>query len=140
MNTRTFAAFVIGLTAAGFASAQQVSLRATVPFSFVVGKTTLPAGEYQVSEGASLGTMIIQGAGVNAVSLTIPAEDQRPGVRPARLVFRGYGDRYYLSQVWGGGMSGSEILMTRSERDLTSRKHNPNQSGVAALREVALHQ
>jgi len=140
MKTRTLAAFVIGLTAAGFASAQEVSLRATVPFSFVVGNKTLPAGEYRVSETASLGAIIIKGAGVSAVSLTIPAVDQKSGPKIARMVFRGCGDRYYLSQVWGGDKSGTEVPMTCSERELTARKHNSNQAAVAALREVSLHQ
>jgi hypothetical protein len=139
MNTRTFAAFVIGLTAAGFASAQSVSLRATVPFSFAVGSKTLPAGEYRVCSGATQGTMIIQGPGIAAVSLTISAVDRNPGVKTARMVFRAYGDRYFLAQVWGDGNSGSEFPLTRSERELTAHKHNPNQTGVAALREIALH-
>jgi hypothetical protein len=139
MNLRTFAAFVIGLTAAGFASAQSVSLRANVPFSFVVGGKTLPAGEYRVSAGASAGATIIQGTGVAAVSLTIPTMGQNPGFKSARLVFRAYGDRYFLAQVWGDGKSGNEFPLTRSERELTAHKHNPNQAGVAALREIVLH-
>jgi hypothetical protein len=139
MKTRTLAAFVIGLTAAGLVSAQEASLRATVPFSFVVGSKTLPAGEYRVSMGVSQGTTIIHGAGVAAVSLTIPAVDQSGGAKTARLVFRGYGDRYFLSQVWSGGKSGSEFPVTRSESELTAHKHNPNQQAVAAIREVVLH-
>ena len=87
MKTRTLAAFVIGLAAAGFASAQEVSLRATVPFSFVVGNKTMPAGEYRVSMGVSQGTTIIHGAGVAAVSLTIPAVDQSGGAKTSSGYF-----------------------------------------------------
>jgi hypothetical protein len=137
MNTPTFAAFVIGLTAAGFASAQSVSLRATVPFSFVVGSETLPAGEYTISAEASLGTMIIQGTDIAKVSLTIPSVDQN-SAKTARLVFRAYGDRYFLAQVWGDGKNGSELLLTRTERELTAHKHNPSPV-VPTLREIVLH-
>jgi hypothetical protein len=139
MKTRTLAAFVIGLAAAGFASAQEVSLRATVPFSFVVGNKTMPAGEYRVREESALGTMLIQGAGQATLNVTTPVQGPRHGDNQARLVFRVYGDRYFLSQAWDGGEKGAEFYMTRSERELTAHKHAANQAGVAAIREVVLH-
>jgi hypothetical protein len=140
MNTRTFVAFVIGLSAAGFASAQSGTLHANVPFNFVVNGKTLPAGEYSVLPGSSVGTMIVKGIGqsAGAFSLTIPTVDRSVGRKAARLEFHAYGDRYFLYQIWTGGEQGSEMLQSRLERELLAHRNSPNHSVVATLRQIPL--
>jgi|HubBroStandDraft_5_1064220.scaffolds.fasta_scaffold231440_2 hypothetical protein len=137
MNTRTFAAFVIGLSAATFAAAQNGTLRATIPFNFVVNGKTLPAGEYSVQPSASLGSLIIKGVErpASVISLTVPVVDRSSRPVP-RLVFHVYGDRYFLSEAWSGDQ-GTKLTVSHSEREI-ARKHTVP-SGVAAIREVVLH-
>jgi hypothetical protein len=88
-----------------------------VPFEFVVGDGTLAAGEYRISR--TLGTAVaIQKADGNrsATRLTIEIES-RQDKQHARLVFRRYGDRYFLAEVWSGGDStGRQLLKSRQER------------------------
>src|SRR5580704_6612036 len=109
MNLRTFAAFVIGLAAAGTVSAQSVTLKAKIPFSFVVDGKSLPAGEYSVRQATSA-AMIIQGVDQSASTVTLVSPASAPGSRQEapRLVFNRYGDQYFLSQIWASGARGSE--------------------------------
>ncbi len=136
MNLRTLAAFVIGLAAAGAVSAQTVTLQAKIPFSFVVNGKSLPAGEYAVFQGSAPGTMMIRGAGNGAGALTrvVPPSDPSAHAGTARLVFHRYGERYFLSQIWTGADQGSQLPVTRTERELMAHGNDLKQEVVAALR------
>jgi hypothetical protein len=136
MNLRTLAAFVIGVAAAGTVSAQSVTLRAKIPFSFVVRGQTLPAGEYAMLPENGPYVIVIQGidhrAAVGAVVYATSGRSFRK--QTPRLVFNVYGNQYFLSQIWSSGDQGSQLPMSRSERELVAHRHVPSQSVVAALR------
>jgi hypothetical protein len=136
MNLRTLAAFVISLAAAGAVSAQSVTLQAKIPFSFAVNGKTLPAGEYVVFQGSAPGTMMIRGAGNGAGALTrvVPPAEPSAHTGTARLVFNRYGERYFLSQIWTGADQGSQVPVTRTERELIAHRNDAKQEVVAALR------
>jgi hypothetical protein len=136
MNLRTFAAFVIGVAAAGTVSAQSVTLRAKIPFSFAVGGQTLPAGEYAVAPPSGPGAIVIRGVDHHAavVAVVHATSDRSHRLQTPQLVFNRYGDRYFLSEVWSSGDKGSQLPMSHSERELTAHRQVPNQSVVAALR------
>jgi hypothetical protein len=100
---------LILLLAAGSAVAQTIYMKADVPFNFIVGKETLPAGQYTIE---SFGT-------VSGRTLLIRSEDNKPKalvntngaqVREAsqqsKLVFTRYGDRCFLSEI---RVRGSEL-------------------------------
>jgi hypothetical protein len=121
MNLRTLAAFVIGVAAAGTVSAQSVTLRAKIPFSFVVAGATLPAGEYTViPAGSAGGAILIRGIDHRAGALAMVLTTSAPSAHKetARLVFNRFGDQYFLSQVWPTGNHEYQLPVTRSERDL----------------------
>jgi hypothetical protein len=134
MNVRTFAAFVIGLAAAGTVSAQSVTLKAKIPFSFVIDSETLPAGEYSVRQ-ISPGTMIIKGVDHSAAAVTIvsPTSTQGGSQETSRLVFNRYGERYFLAQIWTDGVKGGQLPVSRHERELIASRAKVNQAVVAAL-------
>jgi hypothetical protein len=123
---------ITALLAVADASAQD-SLQAYVPFGFAVGGTTLQAGHYTVSQ-VSLGSVRIScsdcrgAATVMGRALYSPAAPSNP-----RLVFHRYGDRYFLSEVWGTANDGRQFPKTRQERELTSRSV-PANTTVAAVR------
>ncbi len=91
--------------AAGSAFAQSSEIRFSIPFNFVVNHTTLPAGDYAVSTmGVGAQVLVIRGTSNNSIMATNANHVQasRPS-KDTKLVFRRYGDRYFLAQVWKQG-------------------------------------
>jgi hypothetical protein len=103
-----------------------------VPFEFVVGDNTLPAGEYRITR--SLGNALtIRTADANAAAIRITNDIQPGKDRHARLVFHRYGDRYFLAEVWSGaGDMGRQLTKSRQERAIEREL-----SGVASKTEQA---
>ena len=103
--------------------AQTISLKGDIPFEFVVGKTTMPAGEYTVKAGATgfhpdvLRIEATNSHAVVNVNSNRLEDDKTPG--QARLVFNKYGNQYFLSRAWNGFASGGrELQESRTEREL----------------------
>ena len=100
--------------------AQSLGIEASIPFEFVAGDKTLPAGEYSVINFGNAGSLSIrnqssyEGALVitNAAQANVSSSNSQ-----AKLVFHRYGNQYFLAQVWGGYESlGRQLPMTREER------------------------
>ena len=85
-----------------------------VPFSFIVGTTELPAGDYVVTEDFSenQGVLRIESVNgrVNLYALSIAADEPRP--LQSELVFEKFENRYFLSKVAGEGGLSREIPLT----------------------------
>src|SRR6185436_3083912 len=91
------------------------TLTANVPFEFVVGDKTLPAGHYAVSAiGAGNDTLSIQGANHSALRLTNAIRTRDNESRA--LVFHRIGNTYFLSQVLAGDSYGWRLVKSRQER------------------------
>jgi hypothetical protein len=99
-------AFVLlTLVAAWTSLAQSVTTlaKAEIPFNFVVGQKTLPAGEYEIRPGNKFNqdVLCIKKVDSSAVASTITfgqgAKRQQSGLY---LVFNRYGSHYFLSEVW----------------------------------------
>jgi hypothetical protein len=74
-----------------------------VPFDFVVGKKTLPAGEYTIRENSASGpgaTLLIQNSKnkIAVIASTQPFELQNGKVKP-KLEFTQHQGQYFLSRV-----------------------------------------
>jgi hypothetical protein len=106
------------LAAAGYAQSVQ-DLQATVPFDFFVGSRTLPAGQYTFSQPVNSGAIVIRSDG-STPGVTILANRVESSGRKeiGQLVFHRYGDRYFLSEVWGTDHSGSQLPKTAQENKL----------------------
>jgi len=106
------------LLAAGSAFAQtDHEVRANVPFDFVVGKTTLPSGNYQIvrlSMASENVTIRSTNAKAAMIAYAGPQEVRQPSNR-TKLVFHRYGDRYFLSQIW---VEGSNHMRTLPKSNL----------------------
>ena len=110
----------------------------TIPFNFCVAGKTLPAGQYQIGRSTE-----------DAEGLVLRGTDRRKGVfvltrgiqneevqRESKLVFRRYGDQYFLGEVWISGRStGRELPSSRKERlaNQESAKHGSNPEKVAVV-------
>ena len=111
------------MLAAVTVSAQSERIRViNIPFSFIVGEKTLPAGEYTVEPNRkdSDNVWLVQSKEGHASALfstnTVRASETQ---EEARLVFHRYGGQYFLSQIWTpGGNTGRQLLMPRLESQL----------------------
>ena len=109
-----------------FASANaQLSnpIRAKIPFDFNVGDHKLPAGEYTFSRLSALSdnkVMSISSADASAhvFQSTVEARVLTPK-NDSTLVFRKYGDQYFLEQIWlDGEQEGTQVPESRNERTI----------------------
>ncbi len=90
-------------------------VRADIPFAFVVGNETLPAGTYTAKYNSNETTLVIQNLdhSRSAVSFTNAVRKGKSvvmGDDSPKLIFNRDGDQYVLAQVWvGGGLGGREL-------------------------------
>ena len=96
-------------------------VRADVPFDFIVGDKTIPAGRisaHGVSAAAS-GALTIQNADQGELALRVGRRVPGAGNSDqCKLVFHKYGDRYYLAQIWITGYEAWEVMKSKEERSL----------------------
>jgi hypothetical protein len=94
-------------------------VKANVPFDFNVGDQTFQAGKITTRSASpsSIENLLIssEDSRQRVFALTHCVEATKSSDK-ARLVFRKYGNRYYLAQVWAPGQSGSELPKSKSER------------------------
>ena len=118
----TMLSLLLMLTAVSVAAQSQRSKVTNIPFSFIVGEKTLPAGEYtfEPNRTDSEKVWLVQSrdGSTSALFTTMPVRSSETQEK-TRFVFHKYGDQYFLSQVWTvGDNSGRELLMPRVEREV----------------------
>ena len=99
----------------------------TIPFNFYVAGKTLPAGQYHVGRSTE-----------DSEGLVLRGTDGRTGVfvltrgiqtaeiqQQSRLVFRRYGDQYFLGEVWISARSNGREL-PKSRKELLVKQENSN--------------
>ena len=124
------------LAALAVSASQAETYYATMPFSFVVGNKTAPAGEYVIDPSAGSDVVIIKSAnhkegfavmGTNVTSADYP--------RASRLVFHRYGNRYFLAEIWTRGSdAGRRIQASPEERELLAQGKIHRTQTTVALR------
>jgi len=96
-------------------------VRADVPFDFIVGDKTIPAGHI-TAHGVTADM-----AGPLAISNLDQGELVLRAGRPVlatdtsdqcKLVFHRFGNRYYLAQIWIPGYKAWEVVKSKEERSL----------------------
>lgn len=97
-------------------------MRITIPFEFNIGDKSLPPGEYivrrSVSERPEMLTISSVDGGSGEYILTSPVQTTSRRAE-SMLVFRSYGARYFLAQIWtAGDRAGRELRKTSREREL----------------------
>jgi len=94
----------------------------SIPFEFVVGNKTLPAGEYELWPANENAIRIQAAKGANYAIVLTGAADRHKSDRFGHAVFTCYGDRCFLTQVWfAGDELGRELVQSSSERHLAKR-------------------
>lgn len=109
-------AFVTSVVSAYGQSTRQV---ATIPFGFSVGDKDLPAGQYDVAgiAGHDAALRITSSDMKQSVMrMSSPTSTNKPG-NTGKLVFRHYGNQYFLTEVWAAGeTSGRQLAKSARQR------------------------
>jgi hypothetical protein len=97
------------------ACANAQTLKANVPFDFVVDKATLSAGAYtiqQISNGAGTDILHLKADAGKGNMLIVPNRKDRSAEpsEKSMLVFHRYGGTYFLSQIWTQGDNAARVL------------------------------
>jgi hypothetical protein len=114
-----------------------VTVEGNIPFSFVVGKTTLPAGRYELRALEQMqGSVILQNVnGKNSVTVETEAVQANVNrdVNKSEFIFDKMGDTYFLSQVWLAGTdNGSQFDVSEAEKDLADKGTRKERHSIAA--------
>jgi len=135
MKTNLLRICVMGAIAAAAAVAQSSTLKAYVPFDFIVGNQTFPAGRYTLDRGPAQGTLTIRSEDCAHAAIGLAQSLSSVVTREnGSLVFHRYGDTYILSEVWNPGNDGRRLVSPSREKELTVTVGHPHNATVAALR------
>jgi hypothetical protein len=97
LKTLVVAAIVSFITAGG-AVAQDMRAKATIPFNFIVGEKTMPAGTYEI-HAPIVGVIQLQNPERTQSVMTVASHGILPENNTGKLVFAHYGDRYFLKEI-----------------------------------------
>ncbi len=107
---------VVGLAAVS--AHAQTSVRAKVPFKFVVSDKTLAAGDYTMTLNPHQVKIQDERGLIVAMVLTNEISGHSVG-ESGQLVFHCYGDRCFLSEVWSAArQNGRQMFRQRVEAEL----------------------
>jgi hypothetical protein len=120
------ASFVLAsLISAGSVSAQDHTVRATVPFDFTVGNKLLPSGTYTITSDTP-NVIVFQNGGRYLAMSTVYADDNQSTT--GKLVFKKYGDQYFLSEILCSP-SYMNVQITTSKLEKRARIHEASLRG-----------
>lgn len=110
------------LLVAGSAIGQTIRVHADVPFDFVVGNKTLPAGMYDVKTISDRDNtqLLVQAQDGHAsmLALSNSAENFKPADK-TKLVFKKYRNQYFLAEIWtAGSIRGHRLPKSNREKEL----------------------
>ena len=139
MKKHIFGALALGcllalmIAAPARAQAPGTTMRASIPFDFIVRGRTLPAGYYEIRRINDEPTgLVIQNINHRRAEAMFETEPVYSSKEPNRslVVFHRYGDSYFLSAVVTAGSETGEELTTshaekRLRRELASNNAEP---------------
>ncbi len=100
-------------------------VKVTVPFPFVIQRTTLSSGDYFFFSSRDK-VWVQEASGRNVAVLLTGAQDRRIPERDGRVIFDCYSGECFLSQVW---IAGQEVGRTlpKSKRQIELASKDPGQ-------------
>ncbi len=116
------------------AYAQSVA-KANVPFAFNVGSSQLPPGSYIIKVEYSSGLVMIRNSATSAAVLSL-GQQESPEGKSRKLVFRRFGNRYFLIQICGE--QGRTGVMFRAPKAQTKPEIASEPSPSRSAVEIAL--
>ena len=122
LNTVITLGVIVALAIAGFAGLDR-SVEANIPFDFMVGGEKLPAGKYTVERGIAQSAMVIRNWKTKRAAISVTQQFQVRADSKPQLVFRRYGDQYFLAKVITYS-SGIELPKSKAEREAAKAKRD----------------
>jgi hypothetical protein len=134
MKRFVFAVFAVAALAFPVC-AQAPSAKVDVPFGFVAGDATMPAGTYVADISAGSLVVALVGADLHTHFLNAVPDGVQSGAGLGVLVFHRYGDQYFLSEIRTPSRS-RKIPESRMEREAAKMASagNASQEIVLAMR------
>ena len=112
---------MFALTAVSTRAQATYGVRGNVPFDFIVGDKTIPAGLITV-HGVSADTKgVLSIKNVDKSKQAMRVGRGLPGTDDSdqcKLVFHRYGNRYFLAQIWMTGYPAWEVTKSKQERSI----------------------
>jgi hypothetical protein len=100
----------------------QAAMQATIPFSFTVEERLLPAGEYLLQYVTPSVIELMNSKGHVRLFVRMAPSDY-VGRNPHRLIFKQYGDKYFLNEMRGGlGEYALSIRPSKLERKIQNEQ------------------
>jgi hypothetical protein len=121
----------LSLAATSLVAQSKPVIKVNVPFNFMAGAKTLPAGEYQIQTERPNVVLIQSRDSKSSTNLAAHSAQNTEMRGVAALSFNRYGDRYFLSQVWTGSDQGQELLKSRAEKEQIAAV--PTHQGIVTL-------
>jgi hypothetical protein len=133
---------MVAFTSASAYAQSGKSLTITIAFDFSVRGKTLPAGQYQIARStqSSPEGLMLRGAFKEPSVFILGRVVQGNEIqRHSKLVFRRYGNEYFLSEVWiSGASTGCELPRSRRERQVAQAiekgRSHPEKISVVATK------
>lgn len=123
-RTLMMTAALLGLVSTASFAFEGTHVKADIPFAFVAGEKTLPAGSYvftidNPNEPTVLGIERADGTAEDFVMTEGSSSREKP-VEESRLVFDRYGTEHYLAEVWATGLDeGRKVPMSEIQHERT---------------------
>lgn len=110
---------LVGLGVAPLGAQTNLLVKANIPFEFMVGSKTLPAGEYMVTPQTTAGVLWVQNEETSDSAFALTNSVETLGYSDqTKLIFHRYGNQYFLSQIWTlGATAGRELPKSKVERE-----------------------
>ena len=95
----------------------------SVPFGFMAGDKSLPAGDYSVQVNPERGSVVLHQAGQSPLILLTNQRESTNTPPRGKLVFKRYGANFFLSEVWNqDNATGQALTPSAAEKEMAHKK------------------
>ncbi len=106
----------------------------SVPFGFIAGDKSLPAGDYSVQVNPERGSVVLHQEGQRPLILLTNQRESTNAPPRGKLVFKRYGANFFLSEVWNqDNATGQALTPSAAEKEMAHKKQ-PEQILVVQAR------
>jgi len=106
----------------------------SVPFGFIAGDKSLPAGDYSVQVNPERGSVVLHQEGQSPLILLTNQRESTNTSPRGKLVFKRYGANFFLSEVWNqDNATGQALTPSAAEKEM-AHKRQPEQILVVQAR------
>jgi len=106
----------------------------SVPFGFIAGDKSLPAGDYSVQVNPERGSVVLRQEGQSPLILLTNQRESTNTPPRGKLVFKRYGTSFFLAEVWSQANATGQTLTPGAREKELARHKQPEQILVVQVR------